>query len=91
MIVVIVLIVVRPGTAENAGSGNPAPAASESAEAPAEEQSDLDAAAEEAGIADELDWTVPRDLPEHVYAFMSAMQGENAGVEEDGPYYEPYA
>jgi hypothetical protein len=47
--------------------------------------------AEEAGIADELDWTVPRDLPEPVYAFMSAMQGENAGVEEDGPYYEPYA
>lgn len=49
VIVVIVLIVVRPGTAENAGSGNPAPAASDGAEAPAEEQSDLDAAAEEAG------------------------------------------
>jgi hypothetical protein len=47
--------------------------------------------AEEAGIADDLDWSVPRDLPEPVYAFMSAMQGENAGVEEDGPYYEPYA
>jgi hypothetical protein len=49
--------------------------------------------AEEAGIADELDWTVPRDLPEHVYAFMSAMQGENSGVDEppDQPYYERYA
>jgi hypothetical protein len=47
--------------------------------------------AEEAGIAEELDWSVPRDLPEHVYALMSAMQGENAGVEEEGPYYAPYS
>lgn len=46
--------------------------------------------AAEAGIADELDWTVPRDLPPHVYEFMSAMQGENAGVGDDGPYYERY-
>jgi hypothetical protein len=47
--------------------------------------------AEEAGIADELDWSVPRDLPEPVYDFMSAMQGENAGVVEEGPYYAPYS
>jgi hypothetical protein len=47
--------------------------------------------AEEAGIAEELDWSVPRDLPEHVYQLMSAMQGENAGVEEEGPYYAPYS
>lgn len=48
--------------------------------------------AEEAGIAEELDWSVPRDLPEPVYEFMSAMQGENAGVDEpeDQPYYELY-
>lgn len=46
--------------------------------------------AELAGVADELDWTVPRDLPEHVYQFMSAMQGENAGVPEDEAYYDPY-
>lgn len=46
--------------------------------------------AEEAGIADELDWSVPRDLPEHVYQFMSAMQGENAGVPDEGAYYESY-
>lgn len=46
--------------------------------------------AEVAGIADELDWSVPRDLPEPVYEFMSAMQGENAGVDDDGPYYEIY-
>lgn len=47
--------------------------------------------AEMAGVADELDWTVPRDLPGPVYELMSAMQGENAGVDEDGPYYEPYS
>jgi hypothetical protein len=47
--------------------------------------------AEEAGIADELDWTVPRDLPEHVYEFLSALQGENTGVpEEDAAYYDLY-
>jgi hypothetical protein len=46
--------------------------------------------AEIAGVADELDWTVPRDLPEPVYELMSAMQGENAGVPEDEAYYEPY-
>ena len=45
--------------------------------------------AEEAGIADELDWTVPRDLPEPIYEFMSAMQGENAGVAEDGRLLRP--
>jgi hypothetical protein len=46
--------------------------------------------AEIAGVADELDWAVPRDLPEHVYALMSAMQGENAGVPDDEAYYELY-
>jgi hypothetical protein len=46
--------------------------------------------AEIAGVADQLDWTVPRDLPEPVYEFMSAMQGENAGVPDDGPYYDVY-
>jgi hypothetical protein len=46
--------------------------------------------AEVAGVADELDWTVPRDLPEPAYQLMSAMQGENAGVPEDEEYYELY-
>lgn len=46
--------------------------------------------AEEAGVADELDWTVPRDLPEPLYQLMSAMQGENAGVPEDEVYYDRY-
>jgi hypothetical protein len=46
--------------------------------------------AEEAGIADQLDWSVPRDLPEPIYAFMSAMEGDNAGVPEDEAYYDRY-
>jgi hypothetical protein len=46
--------------------------------------------AEVAGVADELDWTVPRDLPEPLYQLMSAMQGENSGVMDEGPYYAPY-
>ena len=37
-----------------------------------------------------FDWTVPRDLPEPLYVLMSAMQGENSGVMEEGPYYAPY-
>jgi hypothetical protein len=46
--------------------------------------------AEVAGMADELDWTVPRDLPEPLYELMSAMQGENAGVPEEETYYDLY-
>jgi hypothetical protein len=46
--------------------------------------------AEEAGIADELDWSVPRDLPGPVYDLMSMMEGDNAGIPEDEAYYEPY-
>jgi hypothetical protein len=46
--------------------------------------------AELAGVADQLDWTVPRDLPEPLYQLMSAMQGENAGIAEDEDYYSLY-
>ena len=46
--------------------------------------------AELAGVADELDWTVPRDLPEPVYQLMSAMEGDNSGVPPDEAYYERY-
>lgn len=46
--------------------------------------------AEIAGVADELDWTVPRDLPEPIYELMSAMQGENASIPDDEAYYELY-
>ena len=31
--------------------------------------------AEIAGVADELDWTVPRDLPEPLYQLLSAIAG----------------
>jgi len=47
--------------------------------------------AAEAGLADELDWTVPRDIPGPLYELVSAMEGDNAGVDEDGPYYAPLA
>jgi hypothetical protein len=46
--------------------------------------------AEEAGVADQLDWSVPRDLPEPIYQLMSAMEGDNGGVPEDEAYYELY-
>jgi len=46
--------------------------------------------ADEAGIGGELDWTVPRDLPDDWYAFMSAMDGADPAGEPtdaDGDYY----
>ena len=46
--------------------------------------------AEIAGVADQLDWSVPRDLPAPLYELMSTMQGENAGVPDDEPYYALY-
>jgi hypothetical protein len=47
--------------------------------------------AQEAGIADELDWTVPRDLPEPVYQLLSAIEGDNSSTIEDEEYYPPLA
>ena len=44
-----------------------------------------------AGIADELDWTIPRDLPESVLPLLYAMEGENTPPPDNGPYYRPYA
>jgi hypothetical protein len=46
--------------------------------------------ADEAGVGEELDWSVPRDIPPEWYAFFSAMEGTNTSVEEEGPYYAPY-
>ena len=43
-----------------------------------------------AGIADELDWTVPRDLPEPIRALLYAVEGGNTPPPEDGPYYPLY-
>jgi len=45
----------------------------------------------EAGCADDLDWTVPRDLPEIAYTMLSAIEGDNAGVDEEADYYELFA
>jgi hypothetical protein len=44
--------------------------------------------AAEAGCIDDIDWTVPRDLPEPAYALLSAIEGDNSGVDEDVAYYE---
>ena len=46
--------------------------------------------AEEAGVADQLDWTVPRDLPSHIYDLFSVVEGDGGGVPGDEAYYEPY-
>ena len=46
--------------------------------------------AEVAGVADELDWTVPRELPEPIVELLSLMDGDNAPPPDDGPYYEEY-
>ena len=43
----------------------------------------------EAGIEDRFDWTVPRDIPPHIYEIVSAMEGDNAPTTDEGPYYSP--
>jgi hypothetical protein len=46
--------------------------------------------AQEAGVADSLDWTVPRDLPDVAYQLLSAIEGDNASAMDDGgDYYGP--
>jgi hypothetical protein len=45
--------------------------------------------AAEAGMADDFDWSAPRDIPGPLYELVSAMEGDNSGVADDGPYYEP--
>jgi hypothetical protein len=49
--------------------------------------------AEVAGVVDDLDWTVPRDLPDPVVELIAAMVGDNAAPPDtdDGAYYAPYA
>lgn len=46
--------------------------------------------AEMAGVADDLDWSVPRDLPEPLYQMLSMTHGDNAGVPADEAYFELY-
>jgi hypothetical protein len=45
--------------------------------------------AAEAGMADDFDWSAPRDIPGPLYELVSVMEGDNTGVADDGPYYEP--
>ena len=45
--------------------------------------------AAEAGVVDQLDWTVPRDIPPPLYDMVSVMEGDNANAVDDGPYYSP--
>jgi hypothetical protein len=47
--------------------------------------------AEVAGVADDLDWTVPRELPEPIVELLSLMDGDNSPPPDEGPYYEEYA
>jgi hypothetical protein len=47
--------------------------------------------AEAAGVADQLDWSVPRDLPEPVYQLLSGINGEDVPFDPDAEYYEPLA
>ena len=46
--------------------------------------------AEIAGVADDLDWTVPRDIPEPLYQLFSVIEGDNASIPDDVPYYDLY-
>ena len=48
--------------------------------------------AEVAGVADAIDWTVPRDTVGPVYDALSAIDGGNQGGGlDEGPYYAPLA
>jgi hypothetical protein len=47
--------------------------------------------AEVAGIADQLDWTVPRDTVGPLYDALEPFTGEGASIEDDVPYYLPLA
>jgi hypothetical protein len=44
-----------------------------------------------AGVADELDWTVPRDTVGPIYDALELFTGEGATVDLDQPYYLPLA
>jgi hypothetical protein len=44
-----------------------------------------------AGIADELDWEVPRAIPEPLYDLLSQVNGEDVPFDPDAEYYEPIA
>ena len=47
--------------------------------------------AEVAGVADELDWEVPKSIPEPLYELFSAIRGDEEPIDEVGEYYTPLA
>ena len=47
--------------------------------------------AEVAGMADELDWSVPRDVPGPLVELLSAVNGEDVPFDPDAEYYLPLA
>ena len=42
-----------------------------------------------AGIADELDWEVPKAIPEPLYDLLAQVNGEDVPFDPDAEYYEP--
>ena len=42
-----------------------------------------------AGVADELDWEVPRAIPDPLYDLLSQVNGEDVPFDPDAEYYEP--
>ena len=47
--------------------------------------------AEIAGVADELDWTVPRDVPAPLVELLSSVNGEDVPFDPEAEYYLPLA
>jgi hypothetical protein len=47
--------------------------------------------AEEAGVADQIDWTVPRDTLDTIYPMIEAIEGDNTPPPGDEDYYAPIA
>jgi hypothetical protein len=45
--------------------------------------------AEAAGVAGDLDWSVPRDLPEPLYQLLQAYDGANSVADPDEDWYSP--
>jgi len=41
-------------------------------------------------VADDLDWSVPKALPEPAYQLFSAITGDEAGFDEEAAYYEQF-
>jgi len=47
--------------------------------------------AEVAGVADQIDWEVPKSIPEPLYELFSAIRGDEEPIDEVGEYYTPLA